>query len=495
MRLEMKGISKSFGAVKALKNVDFSLSAGEIHGLLGENGAGKTTLMNILSGAFPPDEGKIIIDGKEIADMSPRKSSSMGIRFIHQELSLCNDLKVYQNMFLGEERRKGLFVDRESERKRAKEVLASLNLDIDPDKYVSQLETAEKQLVEIARALIFDSQLIIMDEPTTALSPKEISELFKIVLILKKQGVSFIYISHKMPEIFEICDKYTVLRDGEFIETGFIKDIDQKKATELLIGKSFTSQVVKDMYKSNISDDVVLDVDGISSSTFHDVSFKVKRGEVVVVTGLQGSGTDELATALFGASGIEKGEIRTKKGPISSKSIRSSMRKGVGMIPRNRKERGIIPDLTISKNASLAYYTALDKNFFIAKKDELLRFEKIRESLDIKVGSPENPITSLSGGNQQKVILGKWLNIDCDVYIMDNPTQGIDVGAKYAIYNLINQIAEEGKALVVFTNEYPEMIRVADRVIVLYKGRIAHEFDRKSLSEEGVMAYSTGSAK
>ncbi len=495
MRLEMKGISKSFGAVKALKNVDFSLSEGEVHGLLGENGAGKTTLMNILSGAIALDEGKIIIDGKEISEMSPRKSSSMGIRFIHQELSLCNDLKVYQNMFLGEEKKKGLFVDSESERKRAEEVLESMNLNIDPDKYVSQLETAEKQLVEIARALIFDSELIIMDEPTTALSPKEISELFKIMRFLKEKGVSFIYISHKMPEIFEICDKYTVLRDGEFIQTGLISEIDQNKATELLIGKSFVSQDVKDKYKSNISEEVVLDVDNISSSTFHDISFKVRKGEVLVITGLQGSGIDELATALFGASAIEKGEIRTKKGLISSKSIRSSMRKGVGMIPRNRKERAIIADLSISKNASLAYYTALDRKLFISKKEELDRFDKIRESLDVKAASPEDPITSLSGGNQQKVILGKWLSIDCDLYIMDNPTQGIDVGAKYAIYNLINRLAEEGKAILVFTNEYSEMIRVADRAIILYKGRIAHELERNSMSEKLVMAYSTGSSK
>ena len=495
MTLEMNDISRSFGSVQALSHVSFSLGKGEIHGLLGENGAGKTTLMNILSGGIQPDSGSIVIDGQKIRNMTPRKAGNLGIRFIHQELSLCNDLKVYQNMFLGSEYSDHGFVNRKKEIERAREVLTSLSLEIDPEVYVSELETAEKQLVEIARALLFKSEIIIMDEPTTALNTKEIDQLFRIMRQQKEKGVSFIYISHKMPEIFSICDKYTVLRDGHFIKSGNIADINEKEATELLVGKSFQNEIVKDRYGSSKTDEVVLEVSGLSSSTFHNVSFCVHRGEIVIITGLQGSGTDELAEALFGASDTESGTIKSIRGSVVSRNIARVMRSGIGMIPKNRKERGISPDLSIERNSSSAYFTALHDRLFISKKAERNRFENNRRSLDIKIGSPDDPITSLSGGNQQKVILGKWLNIDADVYIMDNPTQGIDVGAKFAIYDLINRIAGNGKGIIVFTNEYPEMLQVADRVLVMYKGQIVSDIPRSDMNEALIMAYSTGSMR
>ncbi len=488
----MQGIYKSFGPVEALKDVDFSVSPGEIHGLLGENGAGKTTLMNILSGALPPDKGRIIIDGREIEGMTPRKSNEMGIRFIHQELSLCNDLCVYQNMFLGSEERKHGLVDREKERKMCQEVLDLLHLDISPDALTGDLETAQKQLVEIGRALLFESEIIIMDEPTTALNAEEIENLFTIMRELQAKGVSFIYISHKMPEIFSICSRYTVLRDGCFIETGNLCDIDQKRATELLIGKSFVDDIVKDRYPKDPSQEVVIEVKDLSGETFHSVSFSVTKGEIVVITGLQGSGTDELATALFGATAHTSGTVSVA-GKEGIRSIHSAMRCGIGMIPRNRKERGIIPDLSIEKNNSIAYFTALHRRPFISAREESDRFLSSQKMMDIKVGSPSDPITSLSGGNQQKVILGRWLSTDADVYVLDNPTQGIDVGAKFSIYSLINRIASEGKTIIAFTNEYPEMLQIADRVLVMYKGSIVKELRRTELTERAVMAYSTGS--
>ncbi len=493
MILAMEHISKAFGPVQALSDVSFSVNPGEIHGLLGENGAGKTTLMNILGGGLEPDSGKIVLDGKVVKGMTPRKSNELGIRFIHQELSLCNDLTVYQNMFLGKEFSSYDFVKKQDEITRAQEVLDTLHCDILATDMVGDLTTAQKQLVEIGRALLFKSEIIIMDEPTTALNTEEIENLFTVMRSQQELGVSFIYISHKMPELFAICSRYTVLRDGKFIQSGNFCEVNEQIVTELLIGKSFTNEVVKDEYTPHITNEVFLSVKNLSGEVFKDVSFDLRQGEITVITGLQGSGIDELATALFGATPTTAGTISTRHGVLPTKHISTVMKNGIGMIPRNRKERGIVPDLSIVKNDSLAYFTALHKNIFYSKQVELERFEKNQQKMEIKVGSPEDPITSLSGGNQQKVIIGKWLNIDADVYLMDNPTQGIDVGAKFSIYKLINEIAGQGKSILVFTNEYPEMVQVADRCIVMYKGKIVRELARKEMTEVAVMAYSTGS--
>lgn len=496
MTLDMKGIRMEFGPVTALQDVDFHMGTGEIHGLLGENGAGKTTLMNILSGTFPPTEGKIIIDEKEITGMTPHKSKELKIRFIHQELNLCNDLKVYENMFLGEELSQGAgVVDKKSEIKRAQEVLDSMKAQIEATALVGDLETAKKQLVEIAKALLFQSELIIMDEPTTALNNQEIGNLFNIMRGLKEQGVSFIYISHKMPEIFTICDKYTVLRDGNFIETGLIKDIDEHQATELLIGKTFVNANLKEQQPPCIKDEVVLTVEGLSADTFEDISFELHKGEVVAVTGLQGAGSGELATALFGATPIKRGTVKTKTGELNTRSIKDVMRHGMAMIPCNRKERGILPDLSIRDNNSMSFFTLLHKNLLINNKDEKNRFDKNRTRLEIKVGSEKDPITSLSGGNQQKVIVGRWLETEADILIMDNPTQGIDVGAKYSIYKLILNLAAQGKTILVFSTEFPEIYQIADRCLVMYKGQISGSLEREEMTEANVMALSTGTKR
>jgi ribose transport system ATP-binding protein len=489
--LEMKNISKSFGPVNALKNVSFTVGAGEIHGLLGENGAGKTTLMNVLAGTFPQNSGDIIINGQVVHGMTPHKASEMKIRFIHQELNLCNDLRVYQNMFLGAEYGRGGFVNKKAEIAGAQKALDYMNTGIDASLPVGDLETAKKQLVEIARALLFKSELIIMDEPTTALNSREIDTLFLVINRLKDEGVSFIYISHKLPEVFEICSKYTVLRDGAFIQSGDITDIDEQQATELLIGKTFVAANLKEGGPP-AHDEAALRVDKLSGKTFEDVSFELRRGEVMVVTGLQGSGTDELATALFGASPVRGGRVFAGERELDLRSIKRVMRSGVAMIPRNRKERGIIPHLSIRQNNSLAYYAVKHRNLFISQKAEHGRFMKNRDKMDIRSGSDVDPISSLSGGNQQKVILSKWLEIDADVYIMDNPTQGIDVGSKYAIYKLVNEMAREGKAVLLFSAEFPEIRQVADRCVVMYQGKINTILERDAISEVRIMAHSTG---
>lgn len=493
MILEMKNISKSFGPVQALKDVSFDVQHGEIHGLLGENGAGKTTLMNVLAGTFPPDSGTILIDGAEVVGMTPRKANEKKIRFIHQELNLCNDLTVFQNMFLGEEYSKDFWkIDRKRELKHAQEVLDSMNSGISAAYLVADLDTAQKQMVEIARALLFSSELIIMDEPTTALNNREIEKLFTIMETLKKEGVSFIYISHKMPELFRICDRYTVLRDGDFIQSGFFRDINEHQATELLVGKRFVQAHIKEGLPSSITDKVVLRAKNLQGKTFKNVSFDLHAGEIVIFTGLQGSGTDELATSLFGASSLSGGTVETSSGPLDMRDIKHVMKSGIGMIPRNRKERGILPDLSIRNNNSLAYLVSKHKAFFVSGKEEKARFEKSRIRMDIKVSNDLNPITSLSGGNQQKVILSRWLEIDADVYIMDNPTQGIDVGAKFAIYKLVVELASQGKAVLFFTSEYPEIQQLADRCFVLYKGEVTSELIRDEISEVAIMEYSTG---
>ena len=491
MNLEMKNITKTFGPVIALNDVNFNISPGEIHGLLGENGAGKTTLMNVLAGTFPQDSGTVLINGNAVHGITPKRAGEMGIRFIHQELSLCNDLRVYQNMFLGAEFNKAGFILKKNEIKRAQEVLDYLHSGIPAEALVGELETAKKQLVEIARALLFKSDLIIMDEPTTALNKQEIVNLFKIMNQLKEQGVSFVYISHKMPEVFEICGKYTVLRDGKFIHSGLIKDINEHQVTELLIGKTFATTNLKEGASAAIGE-TVFKINNLNGRTFRNISLELRRGEVVAITGLQGSGTDELATAIFGASPVISGTIHTAKRMLDLRSINRVMKSGVGMIPRNRKERGILPHLSIRQNNSLAFFTTKHKKLFISQKQEHERFLTNRQKLDIRAANDVDPITSLSGGNQQKIILSKWLEINADVYIMDNPTQGIDVGSKYSIYKLMNNMAKEGKAILLFSTEFPEIQQVADRCIILYKGTIKAIIDRKDISEVTIMTHSTG---
>lgn len=492
MLLEMKGITKFFGPVKALDNVDFTVADSEIHGLLGENGAGKSTLMNILAGAIHPTQGEIFIDGNRIEEMSITKSNELGIRFIHQELNLVNDLTVFENLFLGQELlTKGGFLDKKQMIARSAEVLKRIKLDIDPLTLVDDLEASRKQLVEIAKALLFESKLIIMDEPTTALTNKEIEVLFEIMRSLKEHGLSIIFISHKMPELFTICDKYTVLRDGLFIDSGYFKNIDEQKATNLLVGRSIVdSQLVKE----DVRGDVIFTAQSLTcKGYFENVSFDLRKGEVLAITGLHGDGRSELSEALFGARPLNSGTITLHGKELKLHSIRQVMKAGIGMIPRNRKERSIIKDLSILNNLSIAYFISKHNKLFISRKEEIDRFRRNQRITDIKVDDPDNYITSLSGGNQQKVIVSRWLELDSDVYIMDNPTQGIDVGAKFEIYKLINELARRGKSLIIFSAEFPEIYKIADRCIVMYKGHINAQLNRDELNEVNVMYYATGS--
>ena len=492
MLVEMRGIVKDFGPVRAVDHVDFTVDTGEIVGLLGENGAGKSTLMNVLAGSYPANTGETFINGQRVSITNARTANQYGIRFIHQELNLCNDLAVFENMFLAEEITNGFVLLNKKEMiRRCNQIFERMKVKIDPCTPVENLQAADKQLVEIAKALLFKCELIIMDEPTTALSTHEIENLFSIMRQLKEEGVSFIYISHKIPELFEICETYYVLRDGRLVANGKFGDIDENGITELMIGR----QLADDEFSRHVNssrEEVVLSARNLSGEGFKNISFDLHAGEVLAVTGLHGSGRDAVADALYGVIPY-KGEILVNGKLMKAGSkIRAFLSRGIVMVPRMRKERGIHNDLSTYDNISMGYLNTKHKSLFIDKKAEHERFLRQKKALAIKTEQPQNPITSLSGGNQQKVILGRWLETDSTVILFDNPTQGIDVGTKFEIYHLILNFARQGKGIIIFSQEFPEIFKVADSCLVLYKGEINAALGRDELTEKNVMYYSTG---
>jgi len=488
----MKDIVVDFGPVRAVDHVSIAIEPGEIVGLLGENGAGKSTLMNVLAGAITPTHGEVVIDGSPKTLSNAKVAGRLGIRFIHQELNLCNDLKVFENMFLGEElRRPTRLLDTATMITRCREALGRMRADIDPEAVVGTLQAAEKQLVECAKALLFESELIIMDEPSTALTNEETAELFETMRALKKDGVSFIYISHKMPELFEICERYYVLRDGALVAEGAFADVNENSITELMIGRQLAHDVFDD-HTDHTKSEVLVKAEKLSGAGFEDVNFELHAGEVIAITGLQGSGRDQLADALFGALPFS-GTLTVKGRRVRSGSnVRSFMRRGVAMVPRMRKERGIHNDLSILDNHNMAYTNARSRTPWVSRPAALRRYERQRKALSIKANNPADPITSLSGGNQQKIIIGKWLEAKADVLLLDNPTQGIDVGTKFEIYHLILDLARREKAIVVFSAEPPEIRKVADICLVMFKGRVNAVLERDQITERNLLFYSTG---
>jgi len=491
MLVEMKNIVMEFGPTRAVDNVSITIQPGTVLGLLGENGAGKSTLMNVLAGSYQPTAGEILLDGKKVVMHNAKVANRHGIRFIHQELNLCGDLKVFENMYLGDEISRFGLLKKDEMKAQCAKVLERMRVDIDLEAEVGQLNAAEMQLVEIAKALLFQSELIIMDEPSTALSTHEIENLFTIMRQLREEGVSFIYISHKMPELFEICDRYYVLRDGQLVAEGKFAEIDEDGITELMIGRQprdedFSHHVCR------ATEEVCLQVEGLTSAGFADISFTLPPGG------------DPGGHRPAGLRPGRTGRRPVRRGPFQGRmtlngqetrggqSIRAFMKKGVAMVPRMRKERGIHNDLSIYDNLSMAFLNTKFKGGLISGREERARYARQQKAMSIKAGDPRNPITSLSGGNQQKVILGKWLETDADVLLFDNPTQGIDVGTKFEIYRLILELAKSGKAIIVFSSEFPEIYKVADSCVVLCKGRVNAVMGRDEMTEKGVMYYSTG---
>ena len=485
--LEMKSISKAFGGARALTKVDFSVERGEIHALLGENGAGKSTLMNILTGVAPMDAGIVIFNGKTYLSPSIRQMEQAGIAFVPQERNVVNDLTVYENIFLNRELRRGPLLDKKAMINRTRALFDQLDVNIDPLETVSALKTSEKQLLEICRALYSDAQLFILDEPTTALSNDEVDHLFKILSGLKGKEKSFVFISHKMTEIFRISDRYTVLRNGSVISTGLIKDITPRQITQDMVGAQY---VDRDGYTARPLGGVVLSLRNFSGKGFRNVNLDIKKGEILAFTGLAGSGASEVIQAMFGVQPAEGGYMEVKGKRVSGR-INGFMRSGIAMLPSNRNENSVIPDMNILENICIAEYMLSQKKPFIFKKTDIGKYNAFRDMLRIKAETPFDSISALSGGNQQKAFLARWLNIGADILFFDNPTQGVDVGAKAEIYKLILEFASEGKTIVINTLEIPEIKKVSDRCAVFYEGEIIKIFEHDQIDEHDVMLYST----
>lgn len=489
--LTMSGIRKAFSGVPVLNDVDLHVERGEIHALLGENGAGKSTLMNILTGSYTADAGTVTFDGQDITGASIKAVERAGIAFVHQELNLFNDLLAYENIFLGQEETGPVFsLKKRSMIAKARDLFERLGVDIDPTAQVSDLKQSQKQLLEISRALFFNAKLLILDEPTTALNTAEVEHLFDIIRNLRDQGTSFIFISHKMPEIFALCDTYTVLRNGSFVGTGAIADTTPRDVTSMMVGAALSE---RGSYEPRETGDMVLALDHYTGPGFSDISLEVSRGQVIGLTGLMGCGSTELMQCLFGVSSATGGTATVLGTPLHGGSIHEAMKAGIAMLPSDRKENSVVPDMSLLENMYLSEHVLSARKFVINRSKEQERFEHYRELLSIKANASSDSVLSLSGGNQQKVFMARWLNTDAELLLLDNPTQGIDVGAKAEIYHLILELAKHGKTVLINTLEIPELREVADVCYVLYEGRIVKRLEHDEIDEQTVMLYSTNS--
>ncbi|MGN7402288.1 sugar ABC transporter ATP-binding protein [Cytobacillus praedii] len=489
--IEMRNIKKSFGSNNVIKDVSFTLKNGEICALLGENGAGKSTLMNILGGIHQMDSGAILVNGKEAAFHTPKQSQQAGIAFIHQELNLINDLPIYENMFLGRElKTKRGSLDLERMLQETEKIFKQMNVNLDPAMTVRDLDASYKQIVEICRAMMTNASFIIMDEPTTSLTDQEIERVFKMMKTLSKHDVGIIFISHKLNEVMQICDRYIVLRDGNLVAEGNVHEVNTNDLARFMVGHDVRTEPLNREKKIGRE---ILRVEGLSNSRFfRDISFSIKEGEIVGFTGLLGDGRSELFQSIFGAEDIASGKIYLNEKEVKITSTQQAIKAGIAYVPRNRKENAIIKDMDIIENASIVTWPAFSKKGTINRQKHKELFAEQRKALRIKMGELTDSITSLSGGNQQKVILAKWLAAKPKLLILDNPTQGVDVGAKEDIYDIILKLAEENIAIVVLSSEANEIIRICDRALVMYHGVIQGEVAGEEMNEHEMMRLATG---
>jgi ribose transport system ATP-binding protein len=489
--VEMQKVSKAFPGVLALNKVDFSCLPGEVHAVVGENGAGKSTLMKILAGVYRPDGGDILLKGEKILFTSPKHAQNCGISIIYQDFNLIPELTVAENIFLGREpTKRGSLIDSITLKQRSRELLADLNANIDIQSKVKDLGVAHQQMVEIAKALSLKADIIMMDEPSAVVSGRELESLFRIIRSLKDSGKTIIYISHRIEEIFQIADRTTVLKDGHLVGTYNTRDLDKPQIVNLMVGRSLT-ETFPPREVGEKKEILALD-DVCRSNILHHVSFKVYSGEILGLAGLVGSGRSEIARAIFGAFDIDSGRVLLNGKPLKRPTPKSSITGGIGFVTENRTIDGLVPNMSVRKNLTLTILDKIKKWFFVREtKEKDICNDRVRE-YDIVTAGIEQEIQYLSGGNQQKVILAKWININPSLLILDEPTRGIDVGAKAEIYRLMRLLAKRGTAILMISSELPEIIGMSDRILVIHDGKVMGELSPSEATEERILMLATG---
>ncbi|MDD3504111.1 MAG: sugar ABC transporter ATP-binding protein [Eubacteriales bacterium] len=484
--LELQHITKIYPGVVALKDVSLEVKKGEILALIGENGAGKSTLIKTCSGAVIPTSGKIVVNGKEFSSMTPQLAAENGIAIIYQEFNNVKGLSAAENLFLGNPIKKGFVIDKKAMEKEAEKAFAQLNIKINPKTLVGDLTVGYQQMVEIAKAIKQDAKVLIMDEPSAPLTSAEVESLFKICELLKAKGVSIIYISHRLEEIFRLSDRIVVLRDGQYIKTLTTKESHVDELIHLMVGRDLTESY-PERKKCIKEDEVVLELDNLSGNGNHDISLKLRKGEVLGLGGLVGAGRTELAQVIFGSAEKTGGKIIFNGKEIHPRSPREAIDLGIALVPEDRKRHGALLDISIKNNISMPIYKRISKASVINSKTEVDTANKYKKELLIKTPSINQDVKNLSGGNQQKVILAKWLAANSELIIFDEPTRGIDVGAKFEIYKLINALVESGKTILLISSEMEELMGMSDRIIVLAEGHMTGELKKDSFDQKAIM--------
>ncbi|MEK4246932.1 sugar ABC transporter ATP-binding protein [Psychrobacillus sp. FSL K6-2684] len=493
--IEMTGISKAFNGNTVLNNVEFEIAPGEIHALMGENGAGKSTLMKILTGIYTRDSGEIKIKGNPVEFKNPKEAEQAGIAVIHQELNILPDLTVAENLFLGNEKtfgKSGILKTKEMN-KAAKEVLLNLGLDVDVKTTARNLSVGKQQIVEIAKAISSNADVIIMDEPTAALTDREIETLFETIRALQAKGVSFVYISHRMEEIFAICDRITILRDGSYVGVRNIKETTFDEIVQMMVGRELGGRFPD--RTSKIGDVKLVAKDLTRKGFFEDVSFELRKGEILGVAGLMGAGRTEVVQSLFGYKKLDSGELILDGKQVKINTPLDAIKLGFGFVTEDRKSEGLILDFSVKENLGITNFNKISKNGVVSNQKEKSLYDSMVKRLGVRTSGPDQTVKSLSGGNQQKIVIAKWLGIEPDILILDEPTRGVDVGAKKEIYSIVNTLAENGVSIIMISSELPEIIGMVDRVLVMHEGKITGEITKEEMSQEKIMHYATGGDK
>lgn len=489
--LEMRNVHKSFGAAKALQGANLSLYSGQVTALVGENGAGKSTMVKTLAGLHQQDSGQVFLDGEEISFRDPLHAKESGIAVIYQEPTMFPDLTVAENIFMGRQPL-GAFrrIDRKAMRRKTAELFEQLGVRIDPDRLAQGLSIADQQVVEIAKAISLEARVLIMDEPTAALSGVEVERLFTVTRTLQSRGAAIMFISHRFDEVFALADWITVMRDGAHVATSPAVELDVDQVIRQMVGRDVATLFPKQ--EAEIGE-IALEVSGLSrQGVFRDISFTVRAGEIVGLSGLVGAGRSEVARAIFGIDKYDTGEVRVNGDSLRRFSPRDAMAAGVGFVPEDRRKQGLVMELNVSRNLTLTLRKKLSRFGLLTNRAEAMETSDWAQKLHIKASAPGAPISTLSGGNQQKVVLGKWLATKPKVLIIDEPTRGIDVGTKSEVHRLISELAGTGLAVLMISSELPEILGMSDRVLVMHEGRITAELNRSEATEESVMAAATG---